>query len=209
MADLDLNQATATTAAAGASDDINALPPPPAEGEGSDKIKDDGPRRESGLEAQLSITSLMDAFTILLVFLLMSYAADPTQITQSEDLQLVQSTETLASIKAVPVAITKKFVLVNEQPIVEIQNGKVPATAKRDGGDGYFIIPLAERLKEEAEKQRLLEKIVGGSGTKRFKFEGRIMVVADKDVPFRLLTEVMYTAGQSEFGNFMFAAIGD
>ena len=32
-------------------------------------------------------------------------------------------------------------------------------------------------------------------------------VVADKDTPYRLVLEVMYTAGQAEFGKFKFAVV--
>jgi len=39
------------------------------------------------------------------------------------------------------------------------------------------------------------------------KFDGVCTIVMDKETPYRLLTEVMYTAGQAEFSNYKFAAI--
>ena len=34
------------------------------------------------------------------------------------------------------------------------------------------------------------------------KFEGDILVIADQSTPYRLLSEVLYTAGQAEFAKY-------
>ena len=38
------------------------------------------------------------------------------------------------------------------------------------------------------------------------KFKGLALVVADRDTNYRLITEVLYTAGQAEFEKFKFVA---
>ena len=39
------------------------------------------------------------------------------------------------------------------------------------------------------------------------KFDGLLTVVAHQETPYRLLTEVLYTAGQAEFQKFRFAVL--
>jgi hypothetical protein len=78
----------------------------------------------------------------------------------------------------------------------------VAASAKRDGADGYFITPLHAALVEAAA----LERRVAQRNPDR-PFDGAALVVADRAVPFRLLTEVLYTAGQAEYGRFEFAVM--
>jgi biopolymer transport protein ExbD len=38
-------------------------------------------------------------------------------------------------------------------------------------------------------------------------FDGTAMVMVDKTVPYRLLTEVLYSAGQAEFRNYHLVVI--
>jgi len=39
------------------------------------------------------------------------------------------------------------------------------------------------------------------------KFKGICTIVMDEKIPYRLLTEIMYTAGQAEFQKFKFAVV--
>ena len=43
---------------------------------------------------------------------------------------------------------------------------------------------------------------MGGS-----EFDGTAMVMVDKSIPYRLLTEVLYSAGQAEFRNYHLVVI--
>jgi len=161
-------------------------------------------RREQ--EAQpLSITSLMDIMTILLVFMLMNYATDPMNINPSDELSLVPSVS-IDKIheRMTTMAITKNHLLVDDKPVVQVKDGKVPVTAKREGEDGYFITPLFDALKAQADNVKKL-----ATYNKSLKFKGNLMIIGDEEAPFRLLSEVMYTAGQAEFGNFEFAVISN
>ncbi len=159
--------------------------------------------RRPGDKQEMSITSLMDIMTILLVFMLMNYATSPLNINPSADLQLVQSLETQETHSHLtPLAITKKHILVDDKPIVQVKEGKVSASAKRDGEDGYFITPLFDALQTAAEKQKKLSQY-----NSSVKFQGRMLIIGDEEVPYRLLAEVLYTAGQAEFGEFEFAVI--
>ncbi len=159
--------------------------------------------RSGGSEAGLSIDSLLDILTILLVFLLMNYSTDSTNVTPTDDLQLVKSIEIEKSHKQmVPIGITRDFILVDNKPIVQVKDGRVSASAKREGADGFFITPLFDSLEEESKKQKKIAQY-----NSSVKFEGQMMVIVDENVPYRLLSEVLYTAGQAEFAQYEFVVL--
>jgi biopolymer transport protein ExbD len=144
----------------------------------------------------------MDILTIMLVFLLKSYATDPINITPGPDLDIPKSTSLLQPAATVTVTVAKSSIVVDNEPVSVVKDGKVEASQKRGGEDAYFIIPLNKALVEAVEKKRRLEAI-----NPTVKFDGVCTIVMDKETPYRLLTEVMYTAGQAEFSNFKFATI--
>ena len=152
--------------------------------------------------SDVNINSLMDILTIMLVFLLKSYATDPINITPGPDLDIPKSSSMLKPAATVMVTVSKSAIIVDNQPVLVIKDGKVEASQKRGGEDGYFIIPLNKVLVDAAEKKRRLASV-----NPTVKFEGICTLVMDKETPYRLLTEVMYTAGQAEFSKFKFATI--
>lgn len=166
------------------------------------KMKGSKKKERSGEVQDININSLMDILTIMLVFLLKSYATDPINIVPGSDLDLAKSSSLLSPAATVSITVSKSAIVVDNQPILVIKDGKVEASQKRGGEDSYFIIPLNKALVEAAEKKRRLEAV-----NPTVKFDGVCTIVMDKETPYRLLTEVMYTAGQAEFSNYKFAAI--
>lgn len=160
--------------------------------------------KPKGLEdpGGLTVTSLMDILTIILVFLLKSYSANPVNITQSDVLKLPVSSAHLTPEEAVPVAITQRNILVSDKPVAEVTDGKVDPSVKRGGANGYFINPLFDALNNEADKQKRIAKHNSAQ-----QFKGLALIIADKKTPYRLLNEVLYTAGQAQFGQFKFAVV--
>lgn len=150
----------------------------------------------------LTVTSLMDILTIILVFLLKSYSASSVNVTQSKVLELPVSTAHLLPEEAVPVAITETNILVNQKSVAEVNNGDVDASVKRDGAKSYFITPLFDALSKEADKQKRIAK---ANPTQQFK--GLALIIADQRTPYHLLNEVLYTAGQAQFGSFKFVVV--
>lgn len=150
----------------------------------------------------LKITSLMDALTIILIFLLKSYGSDPININQKEgEMILPKSVSTSNMADSVDIHISASTILVRNSAVVNVKNGRVDANSKRDGPDGFFIDPLFKKLKEEAKRLKASEK-QGGK-----KFSGDAIIAAHKGTPYRLLAEVLYTANQAEFKTYTFAIV--
>lgn len=150
----------------------------------------------------LGITSLMDALTIILTYLLTSFGNDPINVNQKEgEMILPKSFSTTNMADSVDVVVSASSILVKNTAVVNVKNGRVDANAKRDGPDGFFIDPLYKKLKEEAKKLKAAEK-QGGA-----KFVGLVFLAANKGTPYRLLAEVLYTANQAEFKTYTFAIV--
>lgn len=149
-------------------------------------------------EYPLNITAMMDMMTIILVYLLKSYSSDPTNVTPQNDLTMPFSTARMKMEAAVPLAISKNSILVNDKEVCRIKDGKVDPDCKEGKSEEQYLIQtLYSALDAERQKQ---EEIAAYNPNQQFK--GLILVMGDKDTPFRIISEVLYTAGQAQFGQF-------
>lgn len=180
---------------------INDLPDPESfvrpEGDEAPRKRKRRAEEEGGMP---NINSLMDIMTILLVFLLKSYSADPVQLKAAPDLKPPFSTAQLKADQSATVTVTLNNILVDDSPVLKIEQGKVDE-AHRSGG-GFMIDPLFEALQSAVENQKQI-----ASFNKAAEFSGIITVISDRNVPFSLLSQVMYTAGQAEFNKFKFLVV--
>jgi biopolymer transport protein ExbD len=94
------------------------------------------------------------------------------------------------------------IILVFHKPIVEVRGGALDPSVKREGANGYFVEPIWVRLQKVADLQKTLVR-----QGKLKEFKGQAVVVADRTIPFRLLSEIIYSAGQAEFHSFKFLLI--
>lgn len=153
---------------------------------------------DSGEVPMPNITSLLDALFIILVFLLKSYSTNPVAVTLSSDLKLVSSAAQLSPKDAVPVIVDKSGITVDGVQAMKFDKGEIPA----DQVAGHIIAPLSEALRDQAEKQRKLSQL-----NTDVSFKGELILICDKDLSYKILRDVLMTAGDAEYGNFRFAVI--
>jgi len=165
------------------------------------KAKKEKRRNSKSEPTKLNINSLMDAFTIILCFLLKSFGSDPVQIRESDDLKLPRSTSDGGLVDATVIGISTRSIQVNDRKVADLRNGAVDESMKRDGQEGLMINPLYDALKEVVQHLKMIKARTGGG-----KFEGEALIVGDKKTNYRLISEVLYTAGQAEFQKFKFVA---
>ncbi len=144
----------------------------------------------------LNITPMMDMMTIILVFLLKTFTSSAVLVNLDNNLSLPPSQTRLAPRQAVPVTITKRVVLVEGEAVAPINAGRIDPQLKRDGDNGYYITPLVEMLSKVARREKKIAEMTGE------KFDGELTIIADKNTPYRLLTEILYSCGQAEYANF-------
>ncbi|NUP05265.1 MAG: biopolymer transporter ExbD [Polyangiaceae bacterium] len=154
----------------------------------------------------LNITAMLDLMTIILVFVLKSLSASTTNITQNEDLQLPVSIMTAEPGEdGVVIRISKTQITVADQtdPVVSYADVKqlgqtgVDARHKRNGPNDLYIQPLANVLSEYRKNDKRIREAMGKDAS-----TSDAIIIADESTPYRLLFEVLYTAGQSEFGRY-------
>lgn len=155
-------------------------------------------REAAGEIKELNITAMMDMMTIILVFLLRSFASSSAAITASEDVRPPISTTRTTPKDTVAITITPKNILVGEKEVVRLQNGDFVAGQVQN----RVVLGLDERLKKEVEK---LKKIAERNPAAPFSRE--VSIIADKKVPYEMLITVLYTAGQNELENYRFVVL--
>ena len=152
---------------------------------------------ESGGDvSHLNITAMMDMMSILLVFMLKQFSAEQASFTLSADIQPPKSTSAVKPTPSLNVTVSQAAIIIEGTPVVAVHNGVVDQSAKRDGINGYFISPVVETLTKHATR---LKKIAAMGGN---PFDGTMLLLVDRSTPYRLVTEVLYSAGQAEFKNY-------
>ncbi|MCK8496788.1 ExbD/TolR family protein [Myxococcus fulvus] len=155
-------------------------------------------REAAGEIKELNITAMMDMMTILLVFLLKSFASSSAAVTASEDVRPPVSTTRATPRDTVAVTITPKSILVGEREVLRLVNGQLPAEALQ----GRLVLPLDARLKKEVEKLKYIAE-----RNPQAPFSQELSVIADRKVPYDMLLSVLYTAGQNELENYRFVVL--
>jgi biopolymer transport protein ExbD len=140
----------------------------------------------------LNITSMTDMFTILLVFLLQSFAAGEVSIDPIQGLNLPDSSTEKNPIFGVKLALSPTELVFDQTTIAKVVNSNFETTVI-DSNDSNFIKPLFEELqkinKSDKESDKQLAK------------HGRILFQADRDLPYSTIRKVMYTASMAGFPN--------
>ena len=138
----------------------------------------------------LNITSMTDMFTILLVFLLQTFATSDVQIDPVNNLRLPSSQTDKNPIEGIKISISQTELKVDQKLIAAVSNNEVDK-ASLDPADSNFIKPLfAELQKINADLE----------AKKDFKL-GKVLLQADQDLPYSALRKVMYTASMAGFPN--------
>ena len=150
-------------------------------------------------DSGLTMNSMMDMMTIILVFLLKSYGEEPIVILPKTDVP-ISTAETLPKDMTLLTVNREGIYLVRDR-IVELEDGQVNGNFKKGGDTGLIIEPLENALREQVERQKTLAQANGST------FEGDIAIVADQATSYRLLVENMQTAIGTEFKHFRFAVI--
>jgi hypothetical protein len=149
----------------------------------------------------VSINSLLDILSVILVFLMKSYSASTINIKPSKELQIPFTKSIEAATESTAVTVTLKHILVDDVPVMDLEEGG--KVREEDLAEEKMMLqPLYNKLLDEVEKRKKIMQ-------KNSSVENAInmTLIGDRFVPFDLLTRVMYTAGQAEFSKFDFIAI--
>jgi len=134
----------------------------------------------------LNITSMTDMFTIMLVFLLQSFAAGEVNIEPVAGIRLPQSSTEKNPVDGVKLSISPTELKFDQKVVALVKNQNID-TASIDANDSNFIKPLFDELQKFNKDNEKLAKT------------GKILLQADQELPYSTLRKVMYTASMAGF----------
>jgi biopolymer transport protein TolR len=142
-------------------------------------------RNHSGLD--MNLVSLIDIFTILIFFLMSSTGVEV--LTSSKVVKLPESTADKVPRETIIVTVSGTDILVGGLRVASVSD------ALRSTED--LIGPLKAELDLQSGRQVL---------RKENQKQGKaVTIMGDKDIPYRLLRKVMYTAARANFSDVSFA----
>ncbi|MEZ4872185.1 MAG: biopolymer transporter ExbD [Bdellovibrionales bacterium] len=159
--------------------------------------------------AALSLTAMVDMFTVLVVFLLQNYNVTGEVINIADDVSLPNAQAVKELLPANVVVISKNHVALNEEKIYQYLD-------VRESKD--WMLPILYEKVEgivqagETEKSKIGTKIkqaVQGNASTEAEVDEfrRVTVQADKEVDFLTVKKVMYTLTEAGVQEINFAVI--
>lgn len=160
-------------------------------------------KHEEPEEMGLNIYPMMDMMTILLVFLIQSFAqSSAANVLQSDELQIPKSVAQTEVQPALSITISASEIVVEGHQALSLRNGLVDGSQKQGGSNGFLVTPLLNMLQKHRDRLKLIAQ-----SQKQRPFRGEVQIIADKRTPYRTLVEVLYTMGQAEFKAMRFVVL--
>lgn len=159
----------------------------------------DRKKRKSFAEPKLMLTSMMDMFTIVLIFLLFSFSDRVETIKLDDQLELPRSSTKVDYDKNLKLVLTKSSVMLDDEIIAELNNGEIKGFDQKDLKSSI----LYSRLKEHYEKSKMAENENPEEKLKSHE----LIFLCDKSHEFKLINQVMKTAGLAGYPNFQFGVL--
>jgi biopolymer transport protein ExbD len=144
----------------------------------------------------LMVTSLMDVFVILLLFLMKNYSAEGNLLTNADNLILPQSSaKRKPQDVSLQLQITSEMVLIDNAPLVS-------AEEVRSVSPGAPV----PRLKAALDRRFAREQEMVKRGD-LFETAGKLVVQADKSIDFGLLMNVLTTCDSAGYAAMRIAVL--
>jgi biopolymer transport protein ExbD len=147
-------------------------------------------RRKSDGTVKLNITSMIDMFTLMVVFLLKNYSSQGQLVTPATGLLLPTSSIEKNAEEALSVKISSNTIMVENEIVIDSVS-YASIMSQKD----FMIQQLYTVLNQhslEAKKSSEMFKT---------EFSGKISIQGDVEIPYNILTRVMYTCGQAGYPN--------
>lgn len=139
----------------------------------------EGQRHKRTINADLLLTALIDAFSILVIFLLMSFSSTGEILFIGKDTELPKA---------------KLGEILERNPVVKVEGGLMFVEDKEVKPD--TIIPALIELRKQFAETRPGEE-----------YPGIVTVQADRRVKYEVLNQIVLAASAAGFGDIRFAVI--
>jgi len=139
----------------------------------------------------LNMVSLMDIFTILVFFLLISSSSGES-LPNAKSIKLPESIAEKKPKETLTVVVSNEYILVQGRKIVTV--AKVLSTK------GLVINELKKEL--QLQTKRIVRVRTSGK-----PFNGEVTIMGDKEIPYKLLKKIMVTCTKASYGRISLAVV--
>ena len=147
----------------------------------------------------LIITSLIDFFSIVVIYLMKSYSAEGSILTNADNLVLPNSVAiTKPKEIYLQVAATNDMILVDNIPVVPTDDVRRIPMSNPD--------PIISKLEEKLQASYAQEQQMVKLGALN-KIQGNVIIQMDKNLEFDVLFKIMNTCGKVGYNNMNFAVM--
>jgi hypothetical protein len=146
----------------------------------------------------LNLNPMLDIFSILITFLLMSFSSDPVSHDVDAGIELPQSNTIIALDEIPTIVVTKTELRVNDKKVADVVGGDVPEKDRTQGA----VFPVFEELKKLAEANKRVNKTTRSDDPTAKGSTGALTMEMDKTHRFKLMKRIMLSAQQAEFVKF-------
>jgi biopolymer transport protein ExbD len=143
-----------------------------------------------GVDVQIALVPFIDFLITLVVFLLTSFSASGELLAQRPNLVMPEATNTRDLEIAPIIAIDPQVVTLDNNRVADTQSLAASAQLER-------IEPLVTQLENARRNWSVLHP--------RDQFNGMVILQADRNVDFRVVKKVMFSAAQAGYTNVSFA----
>jgi biopolymer transport protein ExbD len=168
-------------------------------------------KRQSGKEDMvLQITSMADIFTIILVFLLKSFATGASSATPTRDILLPETVNNAPVPEMMKIEISETGVLFEDKPVADLQNFRFsPNELESDGTARALNTLFHERKRAPASIATAAESPNStGENAQPSDPSSGLLLLADKKTPYTTIKTIMDTAAGNGFSEFKFVVVG-
>jgi biopolymer transport protein ExbD len=156
----------------------------------------------------LQLTSMMDVLIIIVIFLLKNYGLSIMQVPQQDKLELPKSKAQDVFGEGITLQIAQDKILIDNEEVLVFQGDPaeklftLPEGAMDSQNRGHGIGAIFDVLQKKKEDFDTLASRAPNPEEAVKKWTGDLLVQADKDVPYELIRNVMYTAGMAGYKQF-------
>ena len=144
---------------------------------------------------KLMLTSMMDMFTIILIFLLFSFSSDSESIKNMRDLELPVSSAQVDYSDSIRIVLSSADLKLNGEALALLDKEKIVGVDTGNLKDSSLFRKLKELYDEQAAHEESDEK------------KRHILFMCDRRHSFKTINTVIKTAGLAGFLNFQFAVL--
>ena len=152
-------------------------------------------RTNQFIPPKLMLTSMMDMFTIILIFLLFSFSEEVEKLPLAKDVQLPRSSAKTSYADSIKIVLSSKELRLNNEVMAILENQNLRGLDPKNPETSSLFKRLVF-LREESIKQ--------ADAPSR---EQHVLFLCDKRHTFKTINMVIKTAGMAGYPNFQFAVL--